>query len=431
MTVHGKLTGAALAAVLALALEACGGGSGGGGSGAPEPAATERATALARALGAAQAIGADGTFDDRRYGVAPAVTAENDGNAVTVGATETGTPRGGTARSGDFSEEKDGPAAIAGWTGARFGRGKTERLTVYTDVAAPEAMDFVPENLNKLREVSGLSGDTVPASGLNIRGAWYPLMRSTSLAAAPPDGSVTHKSNEFAGAFAGGAGDYRCSGACSVTLDDRGAPTAMSGGWVFVPDSGATVQVPDYDRLHFGWWLDETDGGYAFQSFAGAAGFAPGSGGVTAAMEGSATYRGAAAGVWTTVDSSGGRITKAESGEFTARATLRANFFGAGDAGVVNGEVASFRDGNGRSMAGWRVTLDSARLTAGSASFAGATEGTLGGDSVSTGGSWEGTFHGSDGAASNVRPSHVTGRFDARFPGASVAGAFGASRPGR
>ena len=441
MTVHGKLTGAALAAMLALGLAACGGGGGGsgggGGTGTPDPGATERATALAAALETARAIGADGTFDDARYGVSPAVRASDDGMGTTIGVTETGTPSGGAARSGDFTAEKPDPAAIAGWTGARLARGETERLTVYTDVAAPEAMAFVPDNLNRLREVSSLSGDTVPASGLAIESAWHPVIRSTSLAAAPAGGKIEYNARgtgadaglAFAGTFGGGAGGYECSGAaCSVTLDDRGAPAAMAGTWFFKPAAGARVMVPDYDHLHFGWWLDETDGTYAFQSFAGAAGYAPGAGNVTAAMEGSATYRGAAAGVWTTVDSSGGRITRAESGEFTAQATLRANFFGALDAGVANGEIAAFRDGNGRPMAGWRVTLDSARLTAGSASFAGATEGTLGGDSVSTGGSWEGTFHGTDGAAANPRPGHVTGRFDARFPGADIAGAFGASR---
>ena len=443
MTVHGKLTGAALAAVLALGLAACGGGGGGsggggGGSGTPGPGATERATALAAALEAARPVGADGTFDDTPYMVAPAVTASDDGTGTTIGVTETGTPQGGAARSGDFTAEKPDPAAIAGWTGARLARGETERLMVYADVAVPEAMAFVPDNLNRLREVSGLSGDTVPASGLPVQGAWHPVIRSTSLAAAPAGGRIEYNAQgtgadaglAFAGTFGGGAGGYECSGsACSVTLDDRGAPAAMAGTWFFKPAAGARVMVPDYDHLYFGWWLHGEDPGpYGFQSFAGAAGYAPGAGNVTAAMEGSATYRGAAAGVWTTMSVSGGEITSARSGEFTADATLRANFFGAKDEGVVNGEIAAFRDGNGRSMAGWRVTLDSAPLTAGSASFSGAAEGTLGGDSVSTGGSWEGAFHGSDGAAANPRPGHVTGRFDARFPGASIAGAFGASR---
>ena len=37
-------------------------------------------------------------------------------------------------------------------------------------------------------------------------------------------------------------------------------------------------------------------------------------------------------------------------------------------------------------------------------------------------------FHGTDGAMSNTRPSHVTGRFHSCFPGAGIAGAFCAAR---
>ena len=208
------------------------------------------------------------------------------------------------------------PGSTAG-TAPGSGAARRERLTVYTDVGPPVAMAFTPENLNKLREVNGLTGDAVPASGLSVVTGWYPVMRATSLAAAPPEGSVTHRSNEFAGTFSGGTGAYRCSGdACSVTLDDRGAPTAMGGVWVFVQDAAAEVRVPDYDHLYFGWWLNGKDPGpYGFQSFAGAAGYAPATGTpVDIKMVGSATYRGAAAGLWATVDTSGGEVTSADFG---------------------------------------------------------------------------------------------------------------------
>ena len=135
-----------------------------------------------------------------------------------------------------------------------------------------------------------------------------------------------------------------------MTLDDRGTPTAMGGTWFFVPGSGAMVMIPDYEHLYFGWWMNEEGGAYGFQGFAGTASLPEGSGNVAAAMEGSATYTGAAAGVYATVDSSGGRITGARSGEFTAEAVLRANFFGALAAGVVEGEIGSFRDGSGRTL---------------------------------------------------------------------------------
>ena len=297
-------------------------------------------------------------------------------------------------------------------------------------------MAFAPENLNRLREVSGLTGETVPSSGLAIVADWFPVLRSTSLAAAPRGGSITHPAEgtganaglEFTGTFGGGSGQYRCSGdACSVTLDDSATPTAMDGEWIFAPDTTAMVQIPDYVHSYFGWWLGEDRGSFGFQSFAGAAGFPAGAGNVGAAMEGSATYRGPAAGVWATVDVSGGQVTAASAGEFTAQAVLTANFFAALDVGVVTGEIASFRDEAGRAMAGWRVTLGSAGLTAGAPSFAGDTTGEVGPGSSGKG-SWEGRFHGTDGAETNARPSHVTGRFDVHFPGAHVAGAFGAGK---
>lgn len=426
------------AVVLILGLAACGGGGGDGSGTTPEGAPKPRAVALSEAIQAARTTLADGTFDDRAHMVAPTVMATYDGTTVPVAVTETGTPQGGTNRSGEFVSQEIGPAPIAGWTGARFKRSTAiEHLVVYTNVGAPEVLPFTPENLNRLIEVSGLTGETVPAPGLTIEAAYWPVIRSTSLAAAPSRGSVTYGTTgsgmdeglSFTGAFSGAPGEYNCSGSvCSLTLDDEGAPTAMGGVWTFAPDVGAMVRIPDDDYLYFGWWLDSSDdNAYGFQTFADAAGFPAGTGDVAAAMEGSATYRGAAAGIWATVDSAGGRVTSARSGEFTAEAVLTANFFGALDAGAVDGEIRSFRDGSGRRLGGWRVTLNAAKLTTGEASFTGETAGQVGPGSSGTG-SWEGRFHGTDGAETNARPSHVTGRFDLHFPGAHLAGAFGARK---
>ena len=428
-------------AALCLGLAACGGGS--GTSGMRNPAdpglaeSIEKATALNVAIEAAQATVADGTFNDTAHMVAPTVAATNDGTAVTVGVTEGGMRQSGNT-GGSFAEREDGPASIAGWTGARFERGTAiERLTVYTDVGTPEAMAFTPGNLNLLNEVSGLTGAAIPDSGLAVEAAYWPLVRSTSLAAAPARGSVTHGATgtgadeglSFNGVFAGAAGGYSCSGAaCSVTLDDTGAATEMGGTWTFGPDGGAMVQVPDYDHLQFGWWLQEKDDGSRdFQTFAGGTGFTPGAGTVTAAMTGSATYRGAAAGVYASVDFAGGQVTGATEGEFTAEATLTAHFFGALDDGEISGEIDSFRNMSGETMAGWRVTLSRVELTDGQAAFAGQTGATLG-PGTSGNGSWEGLFHGAGSNADNPRPGHVTGRFDAHFLGTRVAGAFGASK---
>ena len=150
-------------AAVGLGLAACGGGSGTSGMRNPvDPGiaeSIERATALNVAIEAAKATVADGTFDDAAHMVAPTVAATHDGTAVTVGVTEGGMRQSGNA-GGSFAEREDGPAPIAGWTGARFERGTAiERLTVYTDVGAPEAMAFTPDNLNRLNEVSGLAGE--------------------------------------------------------------------------------------------------------------------------------------------------------------------------------------------------------------------------------------------------------------------------------
>ena len=76
----------------------------------------------------------------------------------------------------------------------------------------------------RLRYETGLTGETVPASGLDIQDAWWPVIRSTSLAGPPPGDSITHTSEgtgadegrEFVGTFAGGSGrfDLHFPGAC-------------------------------------------------------------------------------------------------------------------------------------------------------------------------------------------------------------------------
>ena len=76
---------------------------------------------------------------------------------------------------------------------------------------------------------------------------------------------------------------------------------------------------------------------------------------------------------------------------------------------------------------GWRVTLNSTRLTAGSDSFPGKAGGSVG-SGTSGEGSWQGRFHGSDGTETNARPSHATGPFDLHFPDAHLVGAFRAGK---
>ena len=73
--------------------------------------AAAQAVALAAAVEAAKATAADGSFDDIAHMVAPAVAATHDGTTVTLAVSEGGTPRGESARSGDFVEQDDGPTS--------------------------------------------------------------------------------------------------------------------------------------------------------------------------------------------------------------------------------------------------------------------------------------------------------------------------------
>ena len=45
---------------------------------------------------------------------------------------------------------------------------------------------------------------------------------------------------------------------CTVTLDAKGAITAMSGGWIFTPATGAKSYVADAGYLRYGFWLMRT-----------------------------------------------------------------------------------------------------------------------------------------------------------------------------
>ena len=114
------------------------------------------------------------------------------------------------------------------------------------------------------------------------------------------------------------------------------------GSWEFTPDPDAMVTVPDQDWMVFGAWLTTPDGGTGEHRlgvfYTGMDEYAYGNG---SQLTGSATYNGSAAGTY---------VDGADSGLFTARATLMANFNVAGTANdnMLSGRIDNFRgtDGN-------------------------------------------------------------------------------------
>ena len=137
------------------------------------------------------------------------------------------------------------------------------------------------------------------------------------------------------------------------------------GDWTFTPtDPNGTIDVPDPAYVSFGWWLNAmgTMGAYDFDAFASVEGMGDARIVAAAVSEGSATYKGAAAGKYAMQSTSD---DSASGGHFTAAATLTANFDAdtgtdpnePNDVGVsIGGSIDNFMTGD-VSRPNWKVTL--------------------------------------------------------------------------
>ena len=271
---------------------------------------------------------------------------------------------------------------------------------------------------------------------------------------------------EVPGTFHGIRGNYVCmdSAGCNVTSDDDGNLATLSAGWRFVPDEArakGNVQnvLIDVDHLVFGYWLQTTtdaDGSitYGVNTFAnGSLPFdddpASDNNAAILGLEGSAKYNGKATGMYALKSFESGAGVPTASGQFTADASLTANFGGhavaVSNQFSISGNVMNFRDSAGEpiSNGGWTVELKRADFVSTAAdnstrptvpdathfysnSFSGTTTG---------GGSWDGAMYGSgadmDAVTSGIQAEHptgVTGEFNAHLGNGHVIGAFGATR---
>ena len=253
---------------------------------------------------------------------------------------------------------------------------------------------------------------------------------------------------EVAGTYQGGEGTYKCTGDvdCTVTVNNKGELTAATDGWIFIPASGATVDVADADYLHYGFWLKRTTDEDGVLTYNEVETFA-----ISSAVEsigseidtvlGSATYEGGATGVYVkNVIDSDSSIASATSGHFNADAELTAYFSGgdvaANKHNTVTGTIDNFELSGGEENA-WSVSLKGKRGV-GDNTFSSMPDAATGAN-----GTFSGTFHGptdlydhdkDDGtmdATDEIRrqPSSVVGEFNANFGNGSVAGGFGARKP--
>ncbi len=343
----------------------------------------------------------------------------------------------------------------------------TEVVIVATDIAAPKAVAFakfeddmgMTTQVLDARTEGGNVDEDNPADARDLsvgplaeadeaQAAVLALVKSSAFTAGTAavlmfdrdDDATANMDEAFttAGTYNGAMGTYKCNGiaACTVTLDAMGAITAMTDGWIFTPAMGATSDQPDYDYLHYGFWLQKTadaDGAITYdevETFAGSSLVAARD---VRAVTGSATYEGGATGVYvhSEVNSDGSRVATT-AGQFSADASLTATFgqvpvsetdprgtIAGNLLDTLSGTIDNFALENNEANA-WAVNLqgripdDDTGTALGSANGGGAE------------GKFTATFHGPAGV--DTKPSSVVGEFDANFSNGSVAGAFGARK---
>ena len=398
------------------------------------------------------------------------------------------------------------PSIGSGWNGATLTQDRADAdgdaiatitgntmAYVYTDIEQADSTDTEITTFDE----PGLQGHVPSASGtadadsgkfrLNSISAtgtnwWADKEVKVAAGVLPTDLNVTKVlPDRFAATVAGMAGIINCPtvGGCTARKTGEGtyvivgpADTGATDSMMFTPTAGsdATVVVytDDGTYLTFGWWIttpdDKMASGYSFGSFANSTDGADTAYTLPTAVTGTATYMGPAVGAYA-VKEHGTR--DADSGMFTAEASLTANFLGAtGDGAHVSGMVSKFMSG-GESLGNWTVYLrgnnrvaddgasapaitDTDTVTAGGAGSGVAAGGTgnldLDGgittgsfDGLAVDGVWQGQFAGDPTRAgvatsANDAPNNIVGTFDASTHGTSpagaiqVSGAFGAEK---
>ena len=277
----------------------------------------------------------------------------------------------------------------------------TDTVVIYTDIDRPADRKF-DDKYNRM------TSDNILFDGVHVKLAVsnnFPSGASDTLIyrAASDEMAASGNPLSFAGTFDGVPGTYECTadGGCTLSTDAKGA-LEVAPGWRFTPnDNLATIKDPDAAYAWFGWWLDkpkDNDTDHTVEVFAG------GTDGHAAVIgdliEGTATYRGTAAGKYATRTFTAGVQTDAAVGHFTANASLTARFGDDDELGSgINGSISGFMLDD-TTPAAWSVTLEKADFMTGQATFTGFTEVNFGGGATDTDdgetnpGAWQGSFYG-------------------------------------
>ncbi len=279
-----------------------------------------------------------------------------------------------------------------------------------------------------------------------------------------------HIAVKIDGSFHGVPGTYSCTptagNTCAVRLDVKPNPTDALGAsdvtagftlgllsaanvfnhtaaaWTFKPDDpGARVTAPLAHYSYYGWWLYKPAEGDYIASAIGGGNYGAETRNDLRSVGGTASYSGSAAGLYALTSSTTGGAN--ESGRFTARAVLEADFHES----TVTGALDQFKVGADGEARDWSVELmeqgiydngdilgdgvGAAVTVPGLGTFLDAlpprkTKWTIGGDTAEAGGEWNGKFRNPD---EGGVPGAVTGQFSAEYGHEGrMVGGFAANR---
>jgi hypothetical protein len=442
----------------------------------------------------ADADGTPGTFDPNVNGADLPIGGDNglvvNGSKVTHGDTR------------KFAMSDDAPADISDFTGRIDTRTKEAKgddpmvhdmVTSYTNQKAPTNKAYTKYFLDAddaLSTVDGankavasiqdaakgilvLDADLMGDGGL-IKADAFPsgINQEFEFVADMPDTDTDETKapgkgpRAFNGTFRGVPGEFECgTGMCTAETNEKGELKTLSAGWTFDPagslsDIIVAGVIPDADYLQFGYWVEATteddETTRKISTFFGGSTYTTD----ISTLIGSATYKGSATGLYVkkSFSAESNDFEVSNSGQFTAKAELTANFggeeFGANSAFRIDGTINGFKDGEDYIDSNWTVTLNRAVINPDDWTFgAGATPNPLAPATATTGagstpGGWNGAFFGNPvdrktgEAMTNLdstpnlddrAPTSVAGEFNAHFnPGGQapghVTGAFGATR---
>ena len=287
------------------------------------------------------------------------------------------TIRGGKVTAADYEAATWPVPAITDWAGSVYEHEDGTSVVVYTDIDDPGNLAFseyyASETVDDRAEISAVVDGVLTLENAEA----LELISGVGLFPTGDRQTFTFMDDErmVDGMFNGIPGTFECTDTtCTVTTDEEGELLSATGTWTFTPDD-ATDEVmgvvPDDDYLDFGYWVmteEDEDGEttYMVNTFHRGEDLY----GDVSRVEGSATYAGGAAGLFTKREfSSGGMGELVGAGRFTAKANLTA-YFGGGDIGTnkqftIDGDITDFMHNGEPIDNSWMVSL--ARIIHGAA----------------------------------------------------------------